>query len=100
MGEPTDTVSCSTPPTELDSTGTSTLTRKTPSSTSSRDSPEEVSHSCQFTREDTSLDTSTKFLRPTPKSESRNIMVNTLSRRPPPGMPSRASADPFVHYYS
>merc|ERR1711935_1005860 len=53
---PTDTVSCFTAQTEQDSTGTSILTR-TPPSTSLRDSWEEVFHSCQFTREDTSLNT-------------------------------------------
>merc|ERR1712086_743856 len=51
---PTDTDSCFTAKTEQDSTGTSILTRKTPLSTSQKDSWEEVSHSCQFIREDTS----------------------------------------------
>merc|ERR1712086_666223 len=51
---PADTDSCFTAKTEQDSTGTSILTRKTPLSTSQKDSWEEVSHSCQFIREDTS----------------------------------------------
>merc|ERR1712086_1183025 len=51
---PADTDSCFTAKTEQDSTGTSILTRKTPLSTSQKDSWERVSHSCQLIRRDTS----------------------------------------------
>ena len=85
---PTDMDSCFTHPRELDSSGTNIFTRKTPLSTSLRDSWEEVYHSCQLTREDISFN-----MLPTMLFFSTNITARPLSKDQLPGMLSRASAD-------